>query len=1073
MLEVRNLSKIYKIGKNSKAGSVVALNNVSITFPEKGLIFLLGKSGSGKSTLLNSIGGLDTFDSGEIIIKGKSSKNFSQSDFDSYRNTFIGFIFQEYNVLEEFSVAKNLGLALELQGKNPSKENVEELLRMVDMMEFAKRKPNQLSGGQKQRVAIARALIKNPEIIMADEPTGALDSNTGKQVMETLKKLSAEKLVIIVSHDREFAEIYGDRIIELKDGQIISDVTKKEVEAQKTASGISVIDGEMIHIRKGQQITREDLNALCMAIIDNSKTGDTIISLSDKANEDIKKANSITDEGNKEVFMSTTPEDVSVKAYNPSDFKLIRSTLKFKDSFKMGASALKNKVGKLVFTIFLSFIAFAMFGLIDTFSSFNRGKAIANTVAVNQDKYVSMLKEKKGEYSNDAYLYNEEDLKLINEKFPDITLKPVVGANVRVGEGYYADTYGKTFSISGLETPSNSILKTAFYSGMVHMADENELAKYGLALVCGRLPNQKNEVCLSKRNFEVLKSQNLDKNLTPELMLSTYNSLYFYNYNYNGSGDNYFTIVGIVDDGKDWSQYESLSTEELSANYMLQSKISRELNFGFSHMLFVNKGVYDDYVNSKRDMYLNLFKEDTQLNNINARSFKILDGEYNNYCYQTVVGFSSVFTYRGGSILSGTLESPFVDLKDDCIILPSNEFSYLFNSYDYEEKKSLLNGQTPLTIQLKGRIGDADEMEDIKTYTVVGYYDTYYDFYNPIVSSKTSEEIESYKSMYSELKLYNASNCSSISSCETFEESYDLYISDYAQPPTLSNFVNDKLQIEYLKNGASAIQENELFKLKDDEIMLPSSYLYNLGSGQELYDMIDAGLVIRFCFDWEGESEICSFKVAGVTSGWDNVYLSNVGLQKLCDDYLTGYDYVIANLSDNVLINNDFINFCEKFGDNNIKYTVQMGATVILDQFEDIFNTLTEVFFWVGVGFAVFAGLLLMNFISTSISYKKREIGILRALGARGSDVFGIFFNESLIIAMINFVLATATTIVTCLILNGLIMNKLGLDLVILSVGIRQIVLMLGISVLVAFLASFLPVMKIAKKKPIDAINNR
>lgn len=112
MLEVKNLSKIYKIGKNAKAGSVVALNNVSITFPEKGLIFLLGKSGSGKSTLLNSIGGLDTFDSGEIIIKGKSSKNFSQSDFDSYRNTFIGFIFQEYNVLEEFSVAKNLGLAL-------------------------------------------------------------------------------------------------------------------------------------------------------------------------------------------------------------------------------------------------------------------------------------------------------------------------------------------------------------------------------------------------------------------------------------------------------------------------------------------------------------------------------------------------------------------------------------------------------------------------------------------------------------------------------------------------------------------------------------------------------------------------------------------------------------------------------------------------------------------------------------------------------------------------------------------------------------------------------------------------
>ena len=133
----------------------------------------------------------------------------------------------------------------------------------------------------------------------------------------------------------------------------------------------------------------------------------------------------------------------------------------------------------------------------------------------------------------------------------------------------------------------------------------------------------------------------------------------------------------------------------------------------------------------------------------------------------------------------------------------------------------------------------------------------------------------------------------------------------------------------------------------------------------------------------------------------------------------------------------------------------------------------SEVLLYVGIGFAVFAALLLMNFISTSISYKKREIGILRALGARGSDVFGIFFNESSVIAIINFILATIATFVTCGILNNVIITKLGLDLVLLSVGVRQIVLMFGVSMLTAFIASFLPVMKIARKKPIDAINNR
>ena len=223
MLSVKNLVKVYK----TKGGTEVrALDDVSVEFPETGMVFLLGRSGSGKSTLLNVAGGLDKPDSGEVIVKGKSSKDFSASDFDSYRNTFVGFVFQEYNILNEFNIEQNIALALQLQGKKNDKEAVNALLEQVDLADMGKRKPNTLSGGQKQRVAIARALIKEPEIIMADEPTGALDSNTGKQVLDTLKKLSATKLVIIVSHDREFAEQYGDRIIELKDGKILSDTSK-------------------------------------------------------------------------------------------------------------------------------------------------------------------------------------------------------------------------------------------------------------------------------------------------------------------------------------------------------------------------------------------------------------------------------------------------------------------------------------------------------------------------------------------------------------------------------------------------------------------------------------------------------------------------------------------------------------------------------------------------------------------------------------------------------------------------------------------------------------------------------
>ncbi len=254
MLEIRNLTKVYK----TKGGVAVrALDDVTLSFPEYGMVFLLGKSGSGKSTLLNVAGGLDAPDSGEIIVKGKSSKKFSAADFDSYRNTYVGFIFQEYNILNEFNVEQNVALALQLQGKKSDKESVDALLKEVDLNGLGKRKPNTLSGGQKQRVAIARALIKQPEILMADEPTGALDSATGKQVLDTLKKLSKTKLVIVVSHDREFAETYGDRIIELADGKVISDETKNYDSASNVTENVSEIGNDTLRIADASKITEK------------------------------------------------------------------------------------------------------------------------------------------------------------------------------------------------------------------------------------------------------------------------------------------------------------------------------------------------------------------------------------------------------------------------------------------------------------------------------------------------------------------------------------------------------------------------------------------------------------------------------------------------------------------------------------------------------------------------------------------------------------------------------------------------------------------------------------------------
>ena len=230
-MKVKNVSKSYPIKKGEK---VQALRGISFDLPDTGMVVILGKSGCGKSTLLNILGGLDRFDSGDVECFGKSLKSLSRKELDDYRNSCVGFVFQEYNLIPELDVFDNIALPLQLQGQTDNDEKVKSALEQVGMSGFERRKVEELSGGQKQRVAIARALVKDAKIILADEPTGALDSHSGENVLKILKWISREKLVVLVTHDREFAEEYGDRIIELADGLVIRDTAEAYQSTEET-----------------------------------------------------------------------------------------------------------------------------------------------------------------------------------------------------------------------------------------------------------------------------------------------------------------------------------------------------------------------------------------------------------------------------------------------------------------------------------------------------------------------------------------------------------------------------------------------------------------------------------------------------------------------------------------------------------------------------------------------------------------------------------------------------------------------------------------------------------------------
>ena len=244
MLRLKNIKKSYKMGNNYQH----ALKGINVDFRKNEFVSILGPSGSGKTTLLNVIGGLDRYDSGDLIINNQSTRKFKDKNWDAYRNNCIGFIFQSYNLIGHISVLKNVEMSTTLSGypKRKRKQMAIEALEKVGLKEHINKKPNQLSGGQMQRVAIARALVNDPNIILADEPTGALDTKTSKQIMDLIKEVSKDKLVIMVTHNPDLAKEYSNRIIEFQDGEVIND--SNPFDGEETSETVNIKRTKMSYL---------------------------------------------------------------------------------------------------------------------------------------------------------------------------------------------------------------------------------------------------------------------------------------------------------------------------------------------------------------------------------------------------------------------------------------------------------------------------------------------------------------------------------------------------------------------------------------------------------------------------------------------------------------------------------------------------------------------------------------------------------------------------------------------------------------------------------------------------------
>lgn len=1010
MLEIKHLTKVYR---PKKGAPVCALNDVSVRFPEKGMVFVLGKSGSGKSTLLNLCGGLDTPDAGEIVVKGRSSKDFSAADFDSYRNTLVGFVFQEYNILDEFTVEDNIALALELQGKGKSRERVHDILEQVDLAGYAKRKPGTLSGGQKQRVAIARALVKNPEIIMADEPTGALDSATGRQVLETLRRLSIDKLIIVVSHDREFAELYGDRIIELQDGKIVSDMTKERVPPVTASENVRLIGDGILSIRSGCALSADEMQAIRSFIAASPQ--DVIISNGKREIADFKKAAHIGDDGAKEQFMQTREQDIRTRQYTVAENRFIRSKLPARHAARIGASSMRVKPFRLAFTIFLAFIAFALFGLFSTLTFYDPAETAVRTYL--DAGYETLRLENNYRYTEIYFLGQEEQDRFESSSRTQFTPADIEKLRDRFGStllGFYDYSEpGYAVSLFGIRN-TGSLNYSSYYSttlqGFAELSPSASSYWQDLLLTDTDLSSlDAGDIVITAYTFASLQRAGLTDENGEEIALDTYDDILGHTlaFSSNGNEDVLLTVRGVLDIVPPARYDAILVSRDVEERNDLLNQLKSELDCGLYSVGFVCPDFYETH------------------------RAEFADGSSHSADY---------FYYHLASRISATGERSTAFSFTDVSSLPpaygtaSDEVAF------FDGRTQLSLGEGEIVLNFSALDSCVQQMAQAKCAEIAA------------VNSEAAAE-EARRTLERDIDILR-------------NGSYTEYEYDEEGEEVGSRRMNaDKEQIQAALETILALME----QYEGTDYAADTAVTLRTSAGTSLGEYTVAGFLYGYT---AGDTMAVYFSESDCLGLVGTVGTGNLAVSVEQTSYVKPDD---ARYNAAILLSpatesemRALIRAAGQIGEDDAFFTVQSPVSDNLRFIDTFVEMFSQVFLWLGIVMAVFAILLLFNFISVSISYKKREIGILRAVGARSTDVFKIFYAESAIIAVICFALSMVACFIVCMILNATLAGQIGISAFVF--GPLSWLVMLGIAAVTSLIATFLPVYGIARKKPVESI---
>lgn len=569
MIKITSLNKVYQSKKRKRC---FALNDVNLTLPDAGLIFVLGKSGSGKSTLLNLIGGLDNVTSGSVEVDGNDLSKFKEKEFCNYRNTHIGFIFQDYHLIDELTVYDNIALSLNLL-REDDREKVLSALARVDLAGYEDRYPSELSGGEQQRVAIARAIVKRPRIILADEPTGNLDTNTARSIIELLKDLSKECLILIVSHNINDANNYADRIIELRKGRVICDKSRNPDFPDEV-----ILAGEELIYPENTNLTEKDIS-----LINNHKNANLILK--------------------KDKFLPTPKIDSESKK-----LKIKNKNLSFAKETLLSGKFLKNKTLAISLSAFMVAVIMIIMSLAQTIIAFD-GTTIINEEMkrINQN---SMFLRK---------ILDENDQLRTSGNYHIILDKGDIQAFYDAG--YSGKIYeGVTYSIP-ITNASNMIGKkeNTFQNNIyiqqtlaTLIVDEEFLeSKFGEVKFCAKRNtfHPQGVIITDYIADAILLTQK-------DYLLKDYKYLVQYGYTINGWKDDVFIINGIIETGyketyadlfKQLSNNPQINLNDLNGNAEAQSFLNDVYDrLGYSYSL--NPDFLTEYLAAESWRYPGYFR---------------------------------------------------------------------------------------------------------------------------------------------------------------------------------------------------------------------------------------------------------------------------------------------------------------------------------------------------------------------------------------------------------------------------------------------------------------------------------